>query len=243
MAHYILIPLRWVAEYLFINLTAMLAGLIFCLTQRIRVYGLKNMVYQTNVIVASNHQTFVDSFLVGPMLFFPRSLVQPHLIPWHLAASENFFKTGFYALMGRLWHAIPVRPGRKDTALLHRLTRELPGKVIHFFPEGTRSRDGSISEAAPGFGIIIYRCRPTVIPVRIIGMDRVQPVGHKMLGGQIFAVKRLFQKVTIIVGPPVELSDLLDQPYSREVAWKIGSRVMSTIRSLEPPVKQKASGQ
>ncbi len=221
-------------EYLFLMLSALVSLFLFFVMQRARVFGKKNMVYRTNVVIASNHQTFIDSFLVGTALCFPHMLFHPKVVPWHLAASENFFKTWGYRLAGRFWRAIPVKPGRKDPELLRRLKRELGTKVIHVFPEGGRSRTGAIGNGHPSVGLWIHHCRPVVIPVRIIGMDRVQPVGHRMLRGQIFAVKRLFQKIAVIVGQPVELSDLYSQLPSTETACLITERIMAAIRSLDP---------
>ncbi len=227
-----------VVEYVFLSLSAVISTWLFFIMQRTKVYGKCNMVYQTNVVIASNHQTFIDSFLVGASLYFPHMLIHPKVVPWHLAASENFFKTWGYRLMGRFWRAIPVKPGRKDPELLRRLKRELGNKVIHVFPEGRRSRTGEIGRAQPSVGLWIYYCRPIVIPVRIIGMDRVQPVGYRMLGGQIFAVQRLFQKIAVIVGPPVDLRDLYEKPTNRDTATEISQRIIEAIRSLRLPASR-----
>lgn len=223
-----------VAEYLFLMLSALVCVLMFFVLQRAKVYNKRRMVYRTNLVIASNHQTFIDSFLVGTALYFPYMLLHPKVVPWHLAASENFFKTWGYRLAGRFWRAIPVKPGRKDPELLRRLKRELGAKVIHVFPEGGRSRTGAIGNGHPSVGLWIHHCRPVVVPVRIIGMDRVQPVGHRMLRGQIFAVKRLFQNIAVVVGQPVELSDLYSHSPSTETARLITERIMEAIRSLEP---------
>lgn len=233
--------LLWLAQYVFLNASALVSLIGSRVFQRTRVYGLENMVYQTNLVLASNHQSYPDSFLVGANLFFPRSLITPRFIPYHLAASENFFKTGLYRLAGRLWRAIPVKAGRRDAELLLRLRRVLPDIVLHVFPEGTRTRTGDIGKASTGFGWLIYHCRPTVVPVRIIGMNNVQPVGHRTLGGEIFAVKRLWQRIDIIVGPPLDLSDLFDQPDTRETTQAVGERVMAAIRSLTPPERERKS--
>ena len=47
------------------------------------------------------------------------------------------------------------------------------GENILLFPEGTRSRDGSLLPGKPGVGGLVLDTRAPVVPVFLGGLDRV----------------------------------------------------------------------
>ena len=67
--------------------------------------------------------------------------------------------------------------------------------------------------ARPGVGKLIYKVRPTVIPVRMLGTEGVLGVGR--------VIPRTFQVVHIVVGKPLDLSDLLARPLPGDRADEI----------------------
>src|SRR3989442_12335 len=94
----------------------------------------------------------LDSFLVGLGAFYPQSWLKPQLIPWNPAAAENFYKNPMLAWLADNWKCIWVREGRRDLHALHRMMEGLPRGTMTLFPEGTRSRDGSVGPGRPGPG-------------------------------------------------------------------------------------------
>lgn len=120
----------------------------------------------------------IDSFLVGLVAYYPKSWWRPYLIPWNPAAVENFYRNRILAWLADHWKCIPVRPGRRDLHALHEMIEVLPHGVMTLFPEGTRSRDGSVGPGRPGAGLLILATRPRVIPVAIDGMREVLPLGR-----------------------------------------------------------------
>ena len=54
------------------------------------------------------------------------------------------------------------------------------GWSVLVFPEGTRSRTGSMGPFRPGIGLIAVRSGRPVLPVRILGIDRVLPPGARL---------------------------------------------------------------
>src|SRR3989442_967321 len=92
----------------------------------------------------------LDSFLVGLGAFYPQSWLKPQLIPWNPAAAENFYKNPMLAWLADNWKCIWVREGRRDLHALHRMMEVLPRGTMTLFPEGTRSRDGSVGPGRPG---------------------------------------------------------------------------------------------
>lgn len=209
-------------SYLFANLSVPLILLLWFILNRTRVYGRHRVPQETNTLLLANHQSMIDSFLLTFAAFFPHELVRPALLPWHAAATENFFRNRFAAWLFTQLKCIPVRPGRRDLKTIHRSVRALRHGTMILFPEGTRSRDGTIGAGRPGAGLAILGTRPRVIPVTLVGMDEVLPVGAVW--------PRIGKRVAVYFGKPVDYSDLIEGPRSREAAQAIVDRVMERIR-------------
>src|SRR5919109_1750222 len=133
-----------VTSWLVTNLTVTVFWVFFFVLNRTTVRGRGNVGREMNTLLLSNHQSMIDSFLVGLAAFYPRSWIQPNLLPWNPAAGENFYKTPLLAWLADNWKCIWVKPGRRDLHALHRMIQVLPQSVMTLFPEGTRTRDGSV---------------------------------------------------------------------------------------------------
>jgi 1-acyl-sn-glycerol-3-phosphate acyltransferase len=212
-----------VTSYLITNITVTLFWLLFFVLNRTTVVGRRNVGEDPNTLLLSNHQSMIDSFLVGLAAFYPKSWLKPHLIPWNPAAVENFFKNPLLAWLAFNWKCIPVREGRRDFRALHRMTEVLPHGVMTLFPEGTRTRDGSVGAGKPGAGLVALATRPKVIPVAIRGMDEVLPIGCH--------IPRIMKRVYVYYGPPVDCSEFAGGKRTKENAQKVVDRVMREIQS------------
>ncbi len=210
-------------SYLVTNLTVTAFWVLFFVLNRTRVLGRKNVGTEPNTLLLSNHQSMLDSFLVGLAAFYPRSLLQPRFLPWNPAAAENFYRTPILAWLADNWKCIWVQPGRRDLHALHRMIQVLPRGVMTLFPEGTRTRDGSVGPGHAGTGLLILATRARVIPVTIDGMRDVLPIGS--------SVPRIFKRITVTYGAPVDYADYLAQPRTRETAQALIDRVMAAIRA------------
>src|SRR3989454_357482 len=118
-----------------------------------------------------------------------------------------------------------VREGRRDLHALHRMIQVLPHGVMTLFPEGTRSRDGSVGPGRAGAGLLILATRAQVIPVAIDGMQEVLPVGCH--------VPRIFKRIYVSCGPPVDYAEFLALPRTRETAQALIDRVMEAMQRSE----------
>lgn len=217
---------RWIwglTSYVFTNISVGILWIYFRILNRTTVLGREHVGEERNTLLLSNHQSMIDSFPVSIFAFYPKSWVKPFLIPWHPAAEENFFDKPIVRWMAMHWRCIPVRQGRRDFNALNRMMEVLPGGVLTLFPEGTRSRDASVGKGRPGAGFVIMETRPRVIPVAIDGMQDVLPIGSRL--------PRLFKRIYVSYGKPLDLSDLLCSPQTRDTAQAIVDRVMDSIRA------------
>ncbi len=217
-------------HYLVTNLTVTLFFVLFHVLNRTKVVGRENVPREPNTLLLSNHQTLIDSFLVGLCVYYPASLVRPSLIPWNPAAEENYYRSRLLAWLADNWKCIPIKKGRKDVGAFRRMTLGLRTSPLVLFPEGTRSRDGSIGKAREGPGFLVLLARPTVVPVCIDGMDQVLPVGARF--------PRFSRRITVRYGKPLDLSSFYGRKKSKETSQAVMDRVMDAIRALRRDIHE-----
>lgn len=217
--------------------------LLFRLLNRMKVEGLENIPdSHENVLYCPNHSSLLDNFALGVGLYIPRMLFRPEYIPINLADRKNFFgdpssrrfKDRVLRVLGEYFfknlRTFPVDRRGVGLEQVDQWVEMLRHNIVIVFPEGTRSRTGEIGRGRAGVGKLIYDARPTVIPVRLIGTDEVLGVGK--------LIPSIFRTVRIIIGKPLDLSDLLDQPLPEDERARhdlyraISSRVVDAIRAL-----------
>lgn len=196
--------------------------LVFFVLNRARVYGKRRVPKRTGTLLLSNHQSMIDSFLLVFTAYFPTELLRPSLLPWHPAAEENFFRTPLLSHIFTMLKCIPVRAGRRDLRAINRSVDALADGNLILFPEGTRSRDGSIGKGRPGAGLVLLTTGATVLPVTITGLGDVLPIGAK--------IPRVGKRISVYFGRPIDYSDLMVDEPTREQAQRVVERVMERVR-------------
>lgn len=174
------------------SLIAPLARLIY----RPRIEGREHVPATGPVIFASNHLSFIDSIAIP--VAAPR--------PVHFLAKSSYFEgTGISGRLSKTFFeaigAIPVRRGAGQAALdALDLQRQLldDGLAVALYPEGTRSTDGRLYKGRTGVAFLALQTGAPVVPVGLIGTDKVMPVGAKM--------PTLSERVTVRFGEPLDLS-------------------------------------
>lgn len=209
-------------RYLVTNVSVALGALLFFIFNRTRIIGRGRLPHARNTLLVSNHQSMIDSFLVGMCAYYPWSWLRPWLIPWNPAAEENFYDHPVLAWFSDQWKCIPVREGRRDPRALYRMMEALRESTMILFPEGTRTRDGSVRRGRPGAGFVILENRPTVIPVAIEGMGELLPVGATW--------PRLGVEIWVYYGEPVDCSEFLDRERSKETAQELVDAILKIVR-------------
>ena len=218
---------------------------LFRLMNRMQVEGAENIpVEHENVLYCLNHSSLIDNFAFESVAYLPKVLFQPKYLPVNLADRKNFFgdpksrrlKDRVLRLLGKYFfshlRAYPVDRRRGDLEQVDEWVELLRQNIVVVFPEGTRSRSGSIGTGKPGVGKLIYDSRPMVIPVRMMGMENVLGVGR--------VIPRMFQTVQVYIGKPLDLSEMLGRPLPVERGAEIdlyrdvADRVVREIRALGP---------
>jgi glycerol-3-phosphate dehydrogenase (NAD(P)+) len=137
------------------------------------------------VIVAANHRSFLDPFVVGACLPWRR--------PMNYMAKVELFERPLQGWFLSRLGAFPVRRGESDeeSMLTARMIAERGGAVC-VFPEGTRIRRGTLADPKRGVGRLALQTGAVVIPTAVLGTE------HVRRGWRIRP-----RKVKVRLGPPM----------------------------------------
>lgn len=181
------------------------------------------------LMVVSNHVTIFDDGLVDSLIFSPRVFREYDFIPYHVPEERNFFKGPLLSWFMRRMKSIPVRRGEGifQPAMDQIMAALRDGGCVRVFPEGRRTRSGSLGPGRPGVGRVLYETGVPVVPCFHRGLDRVLPIGS--------VVPRVGKRVDIVIGPRFSVDDLRALPNTRDTWQKIADRVMEKIAELSGP--------
>lgn len=179
-----------------------------------RVNGMEHLVTEGPVLVASNHQSYLDPPLIGALYRTEMAYL----------ARKSLFK-GIAKWLYAQWNAIPVDQDHPDMTSLKIIIRKLKqGERVLVFPEGSRTMDGSIGEAAPGIGLIAVKSGAIIQPVRIRGAHEALPRGQ---------ARMRFSRITVDVGPAIHLSpEEIKNSSNKEGYDRISKTIMAAIEAL-----------
>ncbi len=140
---------------------------VFLLYFRLQRSGRAHAKFKGGLIVASNHRSFLDPFVIGALLPWRRRMQ-------FVAKVELFEKRWQGWVLSRLG-AFPIRRGQSDETAMEtaRIIVERGGTVI-IFPEGTRIRRGSLGRPKRGVGRLALETGAAVLPVAVQGSEQVR---------------------------------------------------------------------
>ncbi|HEX9031761.1 MAG TPA: lysophospholipid acyltransferase family protein [Streptosporangiaceae bacterium] len=191
------------------------------LLARAELTGDENVPASGGAILASNHLSVLDSFYLPLLLDRPVTF----------AAKSEYF-TG-------------TRPSERIVGAYLRATKQLSvdragaraaqemleaalgllkqGSLFGIYPEGTRSPDGRLYRGRTGIGWLALNSGVPVIPVAMIGTQKLLPPGHKIPRPG---------RIQIRIGQPLTFEEYRDQPAGAKQRRAVTDRVIEAIREL-----------
>jgi 1-acyl-sn-glycerol-3-phosphate acyltransferase len=188
---------------------------------RPRVIGLEHVPRTGPLILASNHQSFIDSVVIPA--------VTPRPVNF-LAKSDYFDGRGVKGRLVKEWFvtfgALPVdrNDSRAAIASLDTALGVLTGGgAFGIYPEGTRSRDGRLYRGRTGVAQLALTSGAPIVPVGLVGTDRLQPVGSN---------RPRLVRVTVRFGQPIDVRGRYDGVPPGRARREITDEVMAEIQKL-----------
>lgn len=204
----------WLFKYVLI-------GPILIALGRPTIEGVENIPARGPMILASNHQAVLDSF------YLPLK-VQRRIT--FLAKSEYFTGSGFKGAFQKWFFTavgqVPIDRTGADAAqdALNAGARVIAkGKLLGIYPEGTRSPDGRLYKGKTGMARLALQTGVQVVPVAMIGTDKMNPIGSKMWRPA---------KITIKIGKPIDFSRFEGMAGNRFVERAVTDEVMYDLMLL-----------
>jgi len=180
---------------------------------RLKVIDVANVPKEGGVIVAANHNSYFDIPLLGCALHRPADNI----------AKSELFQIRLIAFFFRALGGFPIRRGHADRKAIGEAVRRLKaGRLLSYYPEGTRSKDGKLQKGKSGIGWVVAGSGATVVPAYIKGTHPT----------------RIFRRVTIRFGSPIDFKALLKKSdhegmQAKNLYGTISSEIMGKIAELE----------
>ncbi|MCW1928204.1 lysophospholipid acyltransferase family protein [Bhargavaea beijingensis] len=178
---------------------------------RLDVKGTEHFPQEGGALVCANHISELDPPVVG--ITAPR--------PINFMAKAELFEAPILKNLLPNLHVFPVKRGLSDRNAIRTAVSLLKGgQVVGMFPEGTRSKDGTLGQGMSGAGFFALKGGDAVVvPCAIIGPYRP------------------FRKVKVRYGKPLDITPFRERKAGAE---EVTEAIMQEIRLLiekEKPAK------
>ncbi|MBD3315601.1 MAG: AMP-binding protein [Chitinivibrionales bacterium] len=163
---------------------------------RLKVEGKENLLRDRQYIVAPNHVSYLDSFVLAASIPY-RVIINT---AW-AGGTEVAFANPLNRFVSRLAGAVPISHGltaRSDMALAAAMIDRK--KNLVWYPEGRRARGPDLLPFRPGIGLLLRHRPLPVVPVLIEGTRRAMPIGRAIPGPA---------STRVLFGPPRRPEELM----------------------------------
>ncbi len=188
---------------------ALLRALLFFIYP-MKVIGREKIVYGKGVVLAANHQCFMDAVFVA--LAYKKQL--------NFLAKKELFKYKPFAALFYALGAFPVDRGAADLKAVKKALSVLKeNKPLLMFPEGPRVRAGETADAKHGVAMFSVKSKVPVQPIAIV--SNFKP----------------FCRTYVVFGDPVEFEAYYGQKLDNEVLAVVSDDVIDKIRKIAEDTK------
>jgi 1-acyl-sn-glycerol-3-phosphate acyltransferase len=190
---------------------------------RLRVEGAEHLPKHAPFIMVANHSSHLDAITLAAAL------------PWRLrrsafpiAAGDVFFETPAVALFSAMMlNALPMWRKSCGPHAMKQLRERLLGDpaIYVLFPEGTRSRDGSLGRFKPGLGMLVAGADVPVVPCYLHGAFAACPPDKKLPRPR---------QLHLRIGPPLHFATIANERSGwQEIARQLETAV-AALRDANP---------
>lgn len=164
---------------------------------RLKVTGRENLPLEGPFVIACNHVTFIDGFVIASGCPRPARFVMYY----------KYFDMPFMSRVFKDSKVIPIAGAHEDREMMNaafdKIAAELEsGEVVCIFPEGKLTRDGTMHEFRPGIEKIVHRTPVPVVPACLNGLWGSY-FSKKESGNEGRPSKRKWARISLEFGKPI----------------------------------------
>jgi 1-acyl-sn-glycerol-3-phosphate acyltransferase len=199
------------------DLVRILVTPLMLLLYRCRAIEVDNVPATGPVILASNHFSNMDHFLIG--VWLRRKM--------RFLAKSQLFGNPIGDFIFEIGGVIPIRRGYDDEEAFETIRAAFGrGGCVMIYVEGGRSRSGELGRARPGVGRAALESGVPVVPVAVHGSQRIRD----------WRRFNLFPKVTVRFGEPLRF-DAVPSP-TREQQLECASEAFERVAAMHAELER-----
>lgn len=161
---------RW-EQRQFYRFLRMICRLLAIMLLDYRCTGRHHLPVRGGGLLLATHQSVVDPVIIGLMSNRPMSYL----------ARKTLFTHPLFAWLIRTLQAIEIdREGGGLAGLKETLKQLKAQRLVLLFPEGSRTRDGSVGRLKPGFLALARRGGVPLVPIAVVGAYDCWPRGQRL---------------------------------------------------------------
>jgi 1-acyl-sn-glycerol-3-phosphate acyltransferase len=191
----------------------------FAIAHRLTVIGREKLPVHGPFVLAANHCSHLDALTLGAALT-PRH--RERAFP--IAAGDVFFQTKITSTFSAIMlNALPMWRKNCGPHALADLRRKLQEEraIFIIFPEGGRSRNGSMKPFKHGLGMLVAESNVPVVPCGLVGTFEALPPERNI--PRPVAIK-------LVIGDPVQFPSVAnDRAGWSQIAQSVESRVRDLV--------------
>lgn len=179
---------------------------IFKIFNRIEYLNTENIPEGGGYILCPNHVSLFDPLIIA---------VAENIPQCSFLAKEELFKNPLIRFLAKSIDIVPIKRGEGDLGAMRKTIALVNDKkTLIIFPEGTRSKTGSLGEGKDGVAFIAKRTNCMVIPCSINKKPRI------------------FRKLKVMFGKPLYLKEYIEGKDLSPATQKLMSEISAGLDKL-----------
>ncbi|HAJ95678.1 MAG TPA: hypothetical protein DCP02_05520 [Actinobacteria bacterium] len=191
---------------------------IFRSLYRVTMIDRQKIPKQGRFIMCCNHLSYIDPVIIAS--YSSRYT--------YFMAKKELFSVSFLSNLVTYLNAFPLNRDAMDRKSFKTSLKILKhNNILGLFPEGSRSKDGTIGEGKKGIGLISILADAPIIPIAISGSNKIIRKPHK---------RAYFPKIKLIIGDVIDTRKIIAENERKDAIRLIVSETMKSIKKLHSKI-------